>query len=797
MFRSTRSLVALLLFATVTLNAQSRKTEDSFKNPYNGDNTPVNAENPEHAGARQASWLERVGGELDADFAQRLSQEIEKKRQLNELTAGSAFTNIGPTNANKFQNGVNDPGTDSGRLRAVLQDPTNSNVVYVAVGVGGVWKTSNFFAEKPTWVPLTDEIGTASGDLVFGRSPNVLYYGTGDPLDWGVGGAMYVSIDGATFGGKQQLAGATDVAAIAVDTSQGTSAANDIVLVGTNVGMFRSTNGGGSYAKVGSIPSNIVWSIVKSDGAWLASVQTAGSTTIFKSTDNGATWSSIGNIAANMGRTTLAAGGPNNRVVYAIAARADINALQRDGFRSSDGGATWTALGLNTKTPVNPNRFNPTMDILTGSGQAWYNQMLVVDPNDGSGNTVYVGGVYASAVSKDGGASWRILSSWLGSIKITTFDQQGSLINDAPINLPYVHADHHCAIIGKGPKGEKVLFWGTDGGIFYSVNDGKNFNSSANEGLVTHMIYTMASSPARPDAVIIGLQDNGTRYRVGQGTTYNGSIGGDGIGTGWSQKNNNMAVGSVYTGSVRRWLNPPPNNQSKYDVRAIPRTTTPDDRPFFTTVVMPPSDPTGYMIYSNSATRLWKTLDGGDNWTSILNLSGAPAPRIRHTVHPIGVSPSDENRVAVIATGGGVLINQGSGFFNSNVIAQVAGYDGFNANVAWSSNNQTLYVTSESPNPGVVRVAKSTNGGTNWVAAGSGLPDVPITKVVVHPLSADGQRAFAATWIGLYETTDGGASWHPYGPGLPNGLVSDIYIFPNGSKIRVSTYGRGVWEANL
>jgi hypothetical protein len=788
MFRGTRTLVTLLLFGALALNAQVRKTEGSYVNPYNGDNTPMDDENPENAAARNAAWLEQFGGELDADFAQRLTAEIEKKRQLSTLTTGPSFTNIGPTNANKFQNGVNETATDSGRLRAILQDPTNPNIVYVAVGVGGVWKTTNFFAEKPNWRPLTDDIGTSSGALAFGRSPNVLYYGTGDPLDWGVGGAMYVSINGTTFGNKQQLAGATDIASIAVDTSLGTSAASDVVMAGTNVGMFRSADGGATYTKVASIPSNVVWSIVKSNGAWLASVQTPGSTTLYRSTDNGATWSSLGNISTNMARTTLAAGGSNNSVVYAIAARASDIRFQRDLFRSTDGGTTWTALGLSTKSAVNANLFSPTMDLLTGSGQAWYNQMLIVDPTDGTGNTVYLGGVYTSAVSTDGGATWRLLSSWLGSVKVAT--------GQPAIQLPYVHADHHTAFIGTGSKGEKVLFWGTDGGIFYSVNNGKNFINTANEGLVTHMIYTMASSPIRPDAVLIGLQDNGTRFRVGQSSTFNGSIGGDGIGTGWSQKNNNMAVGSVYTGSVRRWLNPPPNNQSKYDVRAIPRTTTPDDRPFFTSVVMPPSDPTGYMIYSHSPTRLWKTLDGGDNWINILNLTPTPV-RVRGVVHPIGVSPSDENRVAVITTGGGVFIDQGSGFFLTNVIAQVAGYDGFNANVAWSSNNQTLYVCSESPNSGVVRVAKSTNGGTNWAAAGNGLPDVPVTKVVVHPQSADGQRAFAATWLGLYETTDGGASWHAFGPGLPSAILSDIYIFPDGSKIRVSVYGRGVWEAAL
>jgi hypothetical protein len=41
---------------------------------------------------------------------------------------------------------------------------------------------------------------------------------------------------------------------------------------------------------------------------------------------------------------------------------------------------------------------------------------------------------------------------------------------------------------------------------------------------------------------------------------------------------------------------------------------------------------------------------------------------------------------------------------------------------------------------------------------------------------------------------DGGASWHLYGSGLPMVVVSDLYMPTDGSYLRVSTYGRGVWE---
>ena len=50
-------------------------------------------------------------------------------------------------------------------------------------------------------------------------------------------------------------------------------------------------------------------------------------------------------------------------------------------------------------------------------GQAWYNQMILADPTDPTGNTLYAGGNYSSAVSRDGGNTWTLLTNWLGSLR--------------------------------------------------------------------------------------------------------------------------------------------------------------------------------------------------------------------------------------------------------------------------------------------------------------------------------------------------------------------------------------------
>src|SRR5207253_7252158 len=81
-----------------------------------------------------------------------------------------------------------------------------------------------------------------------------------------------------------------------------------------------------------------------------------------------------------------------------------------------------------------------------------------------------------------------------------------------------------------------------------------------------------------------------------------------------------------------------------------------------------------------------------------------------------------------------------------------------------------------------------------WVRKDTGLPDLPITRVYIDPRDASRNTMYAATHVGIYRATDGGANWAPFGNGLPTVRVNDIYMPPDGSFIRLATYGRGVWE---
>ena len=100
-------------------------------------------------------------------------------------------------------------------------------------------------------------------------------------------------------------------------------------------------------------------------------------------------------------------------------------------------------------------------------------------------------------------------------------------------------------------------------------------------------------------------------------------------------------------------------------------------------------------------------------------------------------------------------------------------------------------LASESP-ISAARIAKSTDGGLTFTRADAGIPDVPVNRVLVSPV--DLNTLYAATFLGVYRSTDGGASWARFGAGLPFVEVRDLYMAPDGSFLRVASFGRGVWE---
>ena len=350
------------------------------------------------------------------------------------------------------------------------------------------------------------------------------------------------------------------------------------------------------------------------------------------------------------------------------------------------------------------------------AGQAFYNQMVVVDPNDTSRNTVYIGGQLSAAKSTDGGATWRIITNWL-----------------AQFGLPYAHADHHAAAFTT-IAGDPALLLGTDGGLFLTTDGGARFESQKNDGISSYLIYALAGNPKHADDVLIGLQDDGTRFRTGSGGTYNQVFGGDGFGVGWSQADDLVTLGSVYYSFIIRNVRNPPNTQAKWLVgyNGIAEFFNPALTYFNTALATPraSADPAGLTFFHRTRFKLYRTTNGAASWQSVFQ--SPPAAALRAGSHPIGVSPADLDHFGVLGNGGNLwFTTDGGTTFNNRVLTVLAApWPGFNSTLAYASNT-TMYVGNEAPIGTAMRVIKSVDGGTSWTNASAGLPPVPVNKLLV------------------------------------------------------------------
>ncbi len=751
-------------------------------------------------------WQRQAWGMVTPAF--RSNALKEGARHLNKKNGpGPKWVNIGPTGADFAQNGsFTGHVRDSGRARTVLPHPTNARIVYLLTSGGGLWRTNNWASPDAEWQALTDDLPTTGGGSVaFGINPNNLYLGLGDPYDQIlVGGAMVKSRNGGvTWDPIIELGNAVSVRDVKVDTTTG----SDIVLVATDNGLFRSADQGLTYSPIAAFNGQSVWSIERTSAGWLASAQPCPAiavglfcgqaTILYLSTDKGATWAPIsnaGNIFNNNGRTTLGIGLPGDSVVYAYSSTITESAL-RDIYKSSDGGQTWVANGVNaTKIPTNPVLgAMPNMNIC--QSQCWYNQMVLVDPRDPARNTVWIGGNLASAQSTNGGVTWTLKTWWLPSHVPT---------------LPYAHADFHAGAFKL--TGKPTIILGNDGGLNTSEDDGVTFSSDKNNGLVTHLYYTVSGNGKFPDLVIGGLQDNGTRLRIGNSTIHNQVIGGDGLGAAYSADSTNTVLGSSQGSGLRTNLSNTPPIVFQNWVGATAGLSDTAGAGFATAIVPAPTglDPTGRVFFHFTASRVWRSNNGGLSWIRLASATaptstGLPAARrFRSSTHNLSVSPLDLNRIALGAAGGflDITTDGGATWADLNLVSLVPGYQGFVNSVNWQ-DNQNIWITSVAQATGAIRVIKASiaSPAASWATATftvsqTGLPDLPVARVYFDPRDASRNTIYAATDVGIYSTTDGGANWNPYGNALPTVLVNDIYMPPNGSFMRIATYGRGIWEVS-
>lgn len=718
----------------------------------------------------------RNGGLWSPAFRRFMMEAAERERQKwGALIPGSGETlkgtgpnwlNIGPTKADYIFNGVTLNVTDSGRVRSFAPHPTDPNILYVAFSGGGVWKTVDGGAN---WTPLTEAVGSLSvGSLAMDPSnPSVLYLGLGDPFD-GTGIGLVKTIDGGTTWSSPVFLGTSTV----IPQVFVSPANPSVVLAATDKGLFRSTDAGASFNPVSIVtgqPSTpYVWSIASTGGANLVlsleanHLASNGNTLgqIWTSGDNGASWTRGSNVVkpGGVARITVAAAPSSPNIVYALATNPAGNLA--DIFRSTTGGIMWRPLRATRKQFTNLSGGPGSAQFFNTQG--WYDQLLVVDP--ANPDHYFFGGALNNATSANGGRTYQAVSEWLGRF-----------------GLPYVHADSHAAAYDSAGK----LYFGTDGGIFRSADNGLTFTDTLNIGITTHLVYNLGSSTVNTSLVVGGFQDNGTRTRDAATTTYNQTIGGDGFGCDIHAVNPSLVLGSLYNSRVYKSTDAGLHfSQSCGGIAECGSANA----PFYTKVVPWTGAATGDVVFTHSNAKVYKSTDYAASWfgsTAVVS-SGA----IRH----VGVAQSNVNVQGAVASGGRTFLTNDGGTTWSLPIT-VPNND-LSLSFIWFDrvNPDIVYVASVAPNATATHLWKSIDFGVTWTAIdGGGFPTgVPVDVIKTDP--AVPNTLYAGTHLGVYRSDDGGTTWVRYGGGMPLVEVSDVYISADTSLVRASTFGRGFWE---
>jgi hypothetical protein len=93
-------------------------------------------------------------------------------------------------------------------------------------------------------------------------------------------------------------------------------------------------------------------------------------------------------------------------------------------------------------------------------------------------------------------------------------------------------------------------------------------------------------------------------------------------------------------------------------------------------------------------------------------------------------------------------------------------------------------------------IFRTTNYGTNWISIKGNLPDAPINDVIIYPTNYN--NLIIGTDIGVEYTTNLGTSWSFLGTGWPTYVpVHELKYHPPTGKLVAFTHGRSAMSTNL
>lgn len=431
------------------------------------------------------------------------------------------------------------PNNIGGRARALIIDKNNSNKLLIGTSGGGVF-ISNDGGDNWTKRVGNDSSSAIAVCAMTQAANGDIYYGTGEGFGAGIayiygaqtqlGEGIFKSTDGGSSFNQLQSTkpsnsnSSSDSWVFVNKLVAHPSDANKIYAA-TGAGLRITSDGGATWAKPASLNTSSFMADVEisTDGN---RVIAASNNNIYISNDGGATFgTSIMGLngmpsASGVGRIDIAIAPSDANYVYAVLAA---NNTLKGIYKSTDGGVSWTTIGVGGSAIFDP----------LGE-QAFWNIAFGVHPTNPE--MVFLGG-QLDLYRYTPGSLWVAIANWLGN----------------PFLGRLVHADMHGIMFN--PSNPNTMYVVNDGGFYRTTNcaDPNPFFTERNKNLSATQCYGVAANTL--GQVVYGAQDNGSGLMGKNANTpleANNLTGGDGMRCAISSLNPNVVITSTFGGNLRR-----------------------------------------------------------------------------------------------------------------------------------------------------------------------------------------------------------------------------------------------------
>lgn len=768
--------------------------EHPFNNHPKSEEKILSEEEKEKEGKNKA---DRPDLAWEQDYLRTLDPALGRPapERLPSIVAQIRNTNLGksaPGNINSpwVERGPNNIG---GRTRAIVYDPNDLTQKKVWAGgvTGGLWYNNDVSNVDSSWKSVNDFWDNISiTSIAFDPNNSLIaYVGTGEGFGANAsrGAGIWKTINGgSTWSQISSTTGFYYVNDIVVRNESSTSVIYAAVDGGyysgswhgaASAGLQRSVNGGTTWTQVLPLVTSQSYNYVAADieiGAnnriWIGSKSSpygAGGGRILTST-NGTTWtvSNTTTVTNGDGRVELACAPSDSNYVYAVIEdNSEVSTMKK----TANVGASWSTINL----PIDADTDIPSTDF--SRGQAWYDLIMAVDPNNSS--IVLVGGVDLFR-STNGGTSWSQISKWSNNNNLSS------------LSCSEVHADQH-AIVYKPGSSSTVLF-GNDGGIFYttsiSTSSTNNVISVRNKNYNVTQFYACAIHPTTNSNVFLaGSQDNGSQRFTAAGINATTEVnGGDGAYCFIDQTNPTYQITSYVYNSYDLSTNGGVSFGSNLSSdQNTGRFINPSDY-----------DDNLHILYScrgaGTLNRI-KTITTTPSSVQTVTLTGVSDYASHICVSPYTTASS----TLFVGTEAGSLykVTTADATPTTTNITGSSFPTGSISCVEIGANENEILVTFF--NYGVTSVWYTSNGGSSWVSKEGNLPDMPIRWALFNPLNRN--EVILATELGVWATVNFSnttPTWASSNSGLANVRVDMLQIRSSDKMVIAATHGRGLFSSN-